>query len=243
MRMRAALAGGSICAFAFCCGARPACGSATGLNSIPTTDLVPLQSWIAYVQNSNASFRSPAFYGAPDTIFASQVALSSHAEAGLDWYAPPGLSRSTLVFNFKDLLMSEDVYRPGMAVGVWNLANRLAPSYYVTFSKTLNFREELRERFRAHHRRNRKLLGRRVHVGLLVGERGDLEPFLGTDLQLNESTVFQADWINGDGYAVTAGVAYVLPDQRTVLNPVLLYSNTTHRLDGFYLNISHQFSL
>jgi hypothetical protein len=33
-----------------------------------------------------------------------------------------------------------------------------------------------------------------------------------------------------------------MPDQKTVLNPALLFSNDKHRIDGFFLNISRQFS-
>ena len=118
-----------------------------------------------------------------------------------------------------------------------------APTYYLTFSKTLNYAEQQHVRFLAHHRRNRKLLGRRVHAGLMLNGSGVLEPFAGADLQLSESTVFQLDWINGPGNAITFGIVYVFPDQKTVLNPALLYSNDSRKFDGFFLNISRQFNL
>jgi hypothetical protein len=221
----------------------PACASTTGLNTIPTTDLVPLHSWIGQMQNSNVSFHTPSLFTRPDFIFQTQYSFGSRAEWGVDYIQPPDVDRKELTFNIKELLQNEDQWRPNVAIGIGNVALRQRPGYFITFSKTLNYDQQLRERFRAHHRRNRKLLGRRVHFGLMLDGHGTLEPFLGTDLQLNDSLVFQADWINGSGSAVTAGVAYVFPDQRTVLNPALLYSNGTHRVDGFFLNFSHQFNL
>ena len=221
----------------------PACASTVGLNTIPTTDLVPQHSWIAQTQNGNVSFHTPSFLVRPDLIFQTQYSFGNRAEWGVDYIQPPDVDRKELTFNFKGLLQNEDRWRPNVAVGVQNITLRQRPGYFITFSKTLNYGQQLRERFRAHHRSNRKLLGRRLHFGLMLDGHGTLEPFLGTDLQLNENTVLQADWINGAGNAVSAGIAYVFPDQRTVLNPAFLYSNSTHRVDSFFLNISHQFNL
>jgi hypothetical protein len=221
--------------------ALPALGSATGLNTIPTTDLVPTHSWILQAQNGNTAFRSLLIE--PNTVLQSQYSVSDKIEAGLDYVQPPDLGNDELVFNAKLLLQNEDDFRPNMAIGIWNVTMRQPTGYYVTFSKTLNYAQQQRERFRAHHRRNRKLLGRRIHLGFSFNNYGTVLPFAGTDLQLNDSTVLQADWISGSGNAVTLGFVYVLGDQRTVINPALLYSNDTHRVDGFFLNISHQFNL
>jgi hypothetical protein len=218
-------------------------GAPTGLNVIPTTDLVPYHSMILQLQNGNTSFRTPAFYDGPDLVYQSQFALTPKVEAGVDVVGVPGHDLSDVVLNLKESMQNENDWRPNMAIGVENVTNHQAPVYYLTLSKTLNYAQEQYERFRAHHRRNRKLLGRRIHAGLTLGARGAVEPFLGTDLQLNDNAVFQADWIDGPGNAVTAGLAYVLRDQRTVLNPALLFSNNTHRVDGFFLNIGHQFNL
>lgn len=223
--------------------ASPAGASTVGLNTIPTTDLVPNHSWIGQVQNSNASFETPSFLIKPDLIVQTQYSLGTRAEWGVDYIQPPDISHKEPTLNFKGLVQNENEWRPNIALGISNIALRQQPGYFITFSKTLNFSQQMRERFRAHHRRNRKLLGRRVHFGIMMDGRGTLEPFLGTDLQVNDSIVFQSDWINGAGNAVTAGFAYVLPDQRTVMNPALLYTNSTHRVDGFFLNISHQFNL
>ena len=221
----------------------PAIASTTGLNTIPTTDLVPQHSWVGQIQNSNLSFHTPSLFVKPDPIVQTEYSFGSRTEWGIDYIQPPDLDRRVFTINIKELVQNEDSLRPNVAVGIGNLTLRQQPGYFLTFSKTLNYNEQMRERFRAHHRRNRKLLGRRVHFGVMLDGHGTLEPFLGTDLQLNDSTVFQMDWINGAGNAITAGFVYVCPDQRTVLNPALLISNDTHRLDGFFLNLSHQFNI
>lgn len=221
----------------------PAVRSATGLNTIPTTDIVPLHNWLLQTQNGNTSFQTPTFYNQPNLVLQTQFSLTSQIEAGVDYAQPSSVSHNELVFNIKSLLQNEDDIRPNVAVGIWNIGMHQPTGYYLTLSKTLNYAQQQRERFRAHHRRNRKLLGRRIHFGLTFDNYGTVEPFLGTDLQLNDSTVFQADWINGSGNAITFGFVHVLHDQRTVLNPALLFSNDRKRIDGFFLNISHQFNL
>ncbi len=224
-------------------GTSPAHAGPTGLNSIPTTDIVPVNNWIFNLQNSDTMFKSPAFYSAPMVFAQSEFALSNRVEAGVDMQYLPQRHGNEFLLNAKTVLQNEDDVRPNAAIGIANIANHLGPNLYLTFSKTLNFDQEQKERYRAHNRRNRKLLGRRVHAGLMADSHGTIEPFVGADLQMNESMVFQTDWINGAGNAITLGVAYVLPDQRTVLNPAFLYSNSTHRLDGFFINFSRQFGL
>jgi hypothetical protein len=215
----------------------------TGLNVIPTTDIVPVNSWVAVLQNGNTNFtgtnllRQPEFYGQ------TQFGLEPWLEAGLDYSPTPDRLSDTEVFNVKAQFLIENDNQPNMAIGFWNVAHAQKPGYYLTVSKTLNYEQQQEERFRAHHRRNRKLLGRRVHVGLSLDGHKIGQPFCGTDLQLSETAVFQADWINGTGNSLTAGVAYVLPDTRTVLTPALVFSNDTHRFSGLLLNLSHQFNL
>jgi hypothetical protein len=82
-----------------------------------------------------------------------------------------------------------------------------------------------------------------VHTGLTVDAHGTALMFAGTDLQLSESVVFQADWIDGTGNAISFGASLIMPDQKTVINPAFLFSNDHKRIDGFFLNISRQMSL
>jgi len=227
----------------FCVCAGAAFAGPTGLNNIPTTDIVPLNSWIGSLQNSNTRLTDNAFYSSPMLLAQTEFALSTKVEAGADQVFLQARNANELVFNIKTTLQSEDSIRPNVAAGIEGIGNHLVPSAYLTLSKTINWDQEQRERYRAHHRRNRKLLGRRVHAGLIVDAHGTAEPFLGTDLQLSDTAVFQADWINGAGNAISFGVANILADQRTVVTPALLFSNTTHRVDGLFINFSHQFNL
>jgi len=171
----------------------------------------------------------------------TQFGLQNWLEAGLDYAQTPDLAHDAVVFNAKALLLTEDERAPNIAAGIWNVTQGQTPGYYLTLSKTLNYAQAQAERFRAHHRRSRKLLGRRIHIGTTLDGHGTFEPFAGTDLQLSETFVFQADWIRGPGNAATAGIVYNFPDQRTVLNPSILYSNDTKRL-GFSLSFVHQFN-
>ncbi len=220
-----------------------AAAAPTGLNTIPTTDIVPLHNWVGQVQNGNSSLSAPAFYQVSSPIFQTQFGLSQRLEAGADWIQPPSVDHQETTLNAKYLLFDENEGRPGVALGAWNVAFRQKAGYYFTLSKTLNYAQQEQERFKAHHRRNRKLLGRRAHIGLTYDGGGVLQPFLGTDLQLNGSDVLQADWISGKGNAVSLGAVFVMRDQKTVLNPALLYSNDTQRLSGFFLNVSREFGM
>ena len=224
------------------CATAAAYAGPTGLNTIPTTDIVPQNSWIANLQNGNTGFTVPAFYSAPMLVKQTEFALNNRVEAGVDASYFARYNAESFQFNIKTTLQSEDEVRPNAAMGIMGIGNHLNPSYFLTLSKTLNYDQQQKERYRAHNRRNRKLLGRRVHAGVLLDFKGALTPFFGADLQMSDSAVFQTDWISGSGNALTAGVAFVMPDQKTVLNPALMFSNDKHRVDGFFLNISRQFS-
>ena len=215
----------------------------TGLNTIPTTDIVPLHNCVAQIQNGNSSLSAPAFYQVSSPIFQTQFGLSQRVEAGADWIQPATLDREEAVLNAKYLVFDENETRPGVALGAWNLASHQRAGYYLTLSKTLNYAQQEEERFKAHHRRNRKLLGRRAHIGVTYDGQNTPQPFLGTDLQLNGSDLIQADWISGKGNAVSLGAVFVMQDQKTVVNPAFLYSNDTDRISGFFLNISRQFGI
>ena len=223
-----------------CC-AGSAMAGPTGLNVIPTTDIVPSSSWIGGFANGNTSLSGTPFYRMPLITAQSQFGLTPWLEAGLDYSQTSDLAHDSAIFNIKALVFSEDEKRPNVAFGLENVTMGQVPTYYVTLSKTLNYAQQMEERFKAHHRRNRKLLGQRVHLGMTLDGHKIAQPFAGTDLQLSESVVFQADWIRGTGNAATAGLAFVLPDQRSVLNPSILYFNGTNRF-GFSLNFSHQFN-
>src|SRR5579862_5050928 len=101
--------------------AAPAWGAATGLNTIPTTDLVPYHSMVLQLQNGNTGFHFPAFYNAPNLLYQSQFALTPKIEAGIDVIGLPDRDLSEVVLNFKELLQTEDDIRPNIALGVENV--------------------------------------------------------------------------------------------------------------------------
>lgn len=213
----------------------------TGLNVIPTTDLTPLNNVLFGFANANTSFTGTPFYRQPLFTAQSEYGLNSNVELGLDYGPTPDLSFFTPVFNAKALLLTEDDNVPNVAVGVMNVALLQAPTYYVTVSKTLNYEEQQAARFRAHHRSNRKLLGRRAHLGMMLDGHGLLQPFAGTDLQISDSLVFQADYVHGSGNNATAGLAYVLPDNKTTFTAAILFSNDTSRFSGISISLVRQF--
>lgn len=217
-------------------------GGPSGLNIIPTTDIVPFNNWIGSFQNGNTNLTGLPFYRRPVFLTQTQFGIDNMFEAGIDHAQTADIDGNQLVFNAKALLLNEDDLLPNIAAGIMNVTQGQAPSYYITISKTLNYSQQQEQRFRAHHRRNRKLLGRRVHFGFMTDGHGLTQPFLGTDLQLSESAVFQADWVSGAGNQMSAGFSFVLRDARTVLNPALIFSNDSHALTGFQFNISHQFN-
>lgn len=60
------------------------------------------------------------------------------------------------------------------------------------------------------------------------------------DIAANSHVTAEVDWFSGKGNALSLGAACVCPNQRTTLNPALLYSNDTKRIDGFSLTVQHQ---
>jgi hypothetical protein len=215
--------------------------SPTGLNVIPTTDLVPLHNWVGGLANSNTNFFGVPFYRQPIFTEQTQFGLESWLEAGVDYAQTPDITHANPVANIKGLFLIEDDKTPNLAFGVMNLTTGESPTYYITASKTLNYDQEQEERYKAHNRRNRKVLGRRVHVGMMLDGHGNVEPFAGSDLQVNDNLVFQTDWIGGTANGLTGGVSYVFPDQKTIFTPALIFSNYTKRVSGLSLSITRQF--
>lgn len=228
---------------AFTCAAACAWATPTGLNVIPTTDIVPDGSWIGGIENGNPSFTGTPFWRQPQLSFQSQVSLAPWLEAGVDDAETPDQSANSGVFNIKALVMTENGSQPNIALGLWNVAEHQKQGYYFTMSKTLNYDQQQEQRFRAHHRHNRKLMGVRAHLGMMLDGHGISQPFTGTDIQLSDMFVFQADWVHGSGNVATAGVAYILPDSRTVITPAITFSNDTGRFTGLLISLTHQFNL
>ncbi len=213
----------------------------TGLNQIPTTDLVPPGQLTLQLQNGNTevSGRASVFHQ-PQLVPQTQLGLPWDLEAGLDVAPsdPPHDYRPIL--NLKWTPVHEDYHVPALALGAMQLGVGFQPSYYLALSKTLNYQEIAYQKFRAHHR-NIKLRGIRVHTGLLRTPNA-WRALVGTDIQANDHLVVYADWISGAQNAVSLGGVLVI-NQHDSIQAALLRGNTQDRLSGVLVAITHTFDL
>src|SRR5437867_9059679 len=114
----------------------------TGLNQIPTTDLVPEKQLTLQLQNGNTevSGRSSLVHR-PEPVAQSEFGLPWNLEAGLDVAPsdPPHDYRPAM--NLKWNPVREDFRIPAVAVGAAQLGVGFSPSYFLVLSKTLNYGE------------------------------------------------------------------------------------------------------
>ena len=211
----------------------------TGLNQIPTTDVVPAGQLSLQLQNGNSAVSGGAsVFHQPQPVPQSEYGLPQDIEAGLDVAPsdPPHDYRPLL--NLKWNARREDYRIPAVAVGAFQLGPGFTPNYFIALSKTLNYDRIHYQKFRAHHR-NRKLRGIRMHAGIL--RTGDAwKALVGTDIEVNDHFVAYADWISGATNAVSVGGVFVI-DQHLSLQASLLRANDEDRLSGVLLNITHTF--
>src|SRR5882724_8777065 len=195
--------------FLLCLAPVAARAAPTGLNQIPTTDLVPEKQLTLQLQNGNTevSGRSSLVHR-PEPVAQSEFGLPWNLEAGLDVAPsdPPHDYRPMM--NLKWNPVREDFRIPAVAVGAAQLGVGFTPSYFLVLSKTLNYREIEYQKFRAHHR-NIKLRGIRLHAGILRTSNA-WRALVGTDIQVQDHFVVYADWISGRGNAVSLGGVVVI---------------------------------
>jgi hypothetical protein len=164
----------------------------TGLNQIPTTDLVPPEQVSIQLQNGNTEVSgSSSVIHRPQLLYQSQFGLPWNLEGGLDVAPsdPPHDYRP--IFNLKWNPLREDYYVPAAAVGATQLGPNFSPNYFLTLSKTINYEQIQYQKFRAHHR-NIKLRGIRIHTGVL--STGNVwRAMVGTDIEVNDWIVLYAD--------------------------------------------------
>ena len=213
----------------------------TGLNQIPTTDLVPFKQLSLQLQNGNTgvSGASPVF---------DQPQLTPQSEFGLPWRMESGLDVAPSdpphdyrpIVNLKWSPIVEDYRVPAGAIGVSQLGVGFPPNYYLVLSKTLNYSSIQYQKFRAHHR-NIKLRGIRLHAGML-GAANVWHAMLGTDIEVNDHFVIYSDWISGARNAVSLGGVLVL-NQHNSIQACLLRRNDEDRLSGVLVQITHTFDL
>src|SRR5438309_2088910 len=184
----------------------------TGLNQIPTTDLVPVGQVTLQLQNGNTevSGRSSVFHQ-PELVPQSEFGLPGNIEAGLDVAPSDPPQDYRPVMNVKWSPVREDYRIPALAVGAMQLGVGFTPSYFLVLSKTLNYQQIQYQKFRAHHR-NIKLRGIRIHAGI-QRTSNDWRALVGTDIELGDHFVFYGDWISGAQRAVALGGVLIINRQ------------------------------
>ena len=224
------------------CSAAPVAEAApTGLFTIPTADLVPVRQWTFQLQNGNTQLDDPgSVWSEPEPAPQSQFGLpGARAEAGVDLVAVDAPSDYRAVANVKVLLLGEGEDWPAVAAGVQQLGHGLDAAWYAVASRTLNYRSLQYQKFRAHHR-NIRLHGVRLHAGV-TGAAGTTRALAGSDVELSEHWIAQADWTSGPARSATLGATWVL-DARTSVQAAMLRGNDSHRVDGLQAGFTRQFA-
>jgi Exopolysaccharide biosynthesis protein YbjH len=209
----------------------------TGLNQIPTTDLVPLGQLSLQLQNLNTEIRGEnSVFNQPQLSPQSEFGLPWSMEAGLD-VAPANASHDYRpIVNLKWTALHEDYTIPALAVGVSQLGVGFSPNYFLVLSKTLNYEQIQYQKFRAHHR-NIKLRGIRLHTGFQYTGYA-WQALVGTDIEVSDHFVIYADWISGSQSSVSLGGVIVI-NQHNSLQAALLRGNDQDRLSGLIIEITH----
>ena len=213
----------------------------TGLNQIPTTDLVPVGQLSLQLQNGNTETSgSSSVFHQPQPVPQSEYGTPWNIETGLDVAPsdPPGDYRP--IANVKWSPLHEDYRIPAAAVGASQLGPDFSPNYFLVLSKTLNYDAIQYQKFRAHHR-NRKLRGIRLHTGIERTSNA-WEALVGTDIELTDHFVLYADWISGSSNSVSLGGVLVI-NQHLSFQASLLRGNDQDRLSGVLANVTYTFDV
>lgn len=214
--------------------------AATGLNVIPTTDLVPYRQLDAQVSNGNTEIDGRhGVFRQPQLEPQFQAGLPWNVEAGLDLAPSDGGGDYRPQMNLKWTPLAEGDWNPAVAGGAQALGIGFAPSFYLVASKTLNFSEIQYQKFRAHHR-NIKLRGIRFHTGILR-EPNAWRAMVGTDIEISDRFVLYADWVSGPANAVSLGGVFVI-DTTNSITAALLRGNDQDRVSGVVISLTHSFS-
>jgi hypothetical protein len=219
-----------------CVVARAAHAAPTGLNQIPTTDLVPFGQATLQIQNGNTAVRGTTLAEQPQLVGQSQFGLPLRCEAGLDVAPSDPPDEYRPVLNLKWNPLAEGYWNPAAAVGVLGLGVGFDPNYYLVLSKTLNYRQIQYQKFRAHHR-NIKLRGIRLHTGILRTSH-EWRALVGTDVEVSDHFVVYADWISGAENAVSLGGVVVLTRQDSI-QVAVLRGNDEDRVSGVLVALTH----
>ena len=213
----------------------------TGLNVIPTADLIPWHQFTLQLQNGNSDVNGDhPVYRAPQPVLQLQGGLPYHLEAGVDVLpANPPSDDYRPALNVKWTPIAESYRVPAIAVGGAQLGVGFQPTYYAVASRTLNFETIQYQKFRAHHR-NIKLRGIRLHAGIMKTVDA-WRALLGVDVEVNERFVLYTDWMSGRSDSFSVGGVFVI-DHDDSVQASLLRANDEDRLTGVLVAYTHTFS-
>jgi hypothetical protein len=213
----------------------------TGLNQIPTPDLVPWKQLTLQLANGNTDVTGSApVWRVPQVEGQTQFGLPWSMEAGLDVAPHNAQLDYRPELNIKWVPINEDYYVPAIAIGVTQLGVGFTPGYYLVASKTLNYEQIAYQKFRAHHR-NIKLRGFRVVAGI-QGSGNAWQALVGSDYEVSDHFIVEADWISGAKNSVSLGGVLVI-NQHDSVTLALLRQNDMNRLSGVILQLTHTFDV
>jgi len=218
----------------------PAWGAPTGLNVMPTADLVPLRQLSLGLQNANTELRgSESMFHEPRPSPQLELGLPWNLEGGLDLVPANGPEDYRPQLNLKWRVLSEGYRWPAVAVGASQVGPEVAPNYFLVLSRTLNYQQVQYQKFRAHHR-NIKLRGIRAHAGILYSGYA-WRAMVGTDIEVSDHFVIYADWLSGGSNALSLGGAIVI-DREDSIVVAAQRGNNEDRVSGLLLQYTHTFA-
>jgi hypothetical protein len=213
----------------------------TGLNQIPTPDLVPWKQLTLQLANGNTSVTGSApVWRVPQVQGQSQFGLPCNMEAGLDVGPYNAQLDYRPELNIKWVPIQEDYYVPAAAIGVTQLGVGFTPGYYLVASKTVNYDEIAYQKFRAHHR-NIKLRGFRVMAGI-QGSGNVWHALVGSDYEVSDHFIIEArlDLRRQECRVARRRPRHQQHDSATL---ALLRQNDMNRLSGVILQLTHTFDV
>lgn len=184
-------------------------GSASGLNIIPTADVLAP----GHISLETESVGAGRLWGdGCDTFSLLQVGFPGSIEAGVDRCT----DGSVIAFNAKLRLLSESPRGPALAIGVQSLAKATIAQPYIVLTKPVG--------------------GLRVHVGTIRLERS-WEAMAGLDCGLGKLLTLQIDHTSGPGNSTSYGVAISLPHSLS-LTLATSRGNSSSAGNGHIINLA-----
>ncbi|MCL5105190.1 MAG: YjbH domain-containing protein [Armatimonadetes bacterium] len=187
----------------------PVCGAPSGLNVIPTADV--LDKGIASVEMESDGIGRP-WGGGCDRFALLQAGIGRGVELGVDRC----LDDSDTWVNFKWRARGESGSLPAIALGLQTISEGDRPQPYIATTKSLGLT--------------------RLHVGA-VDVDGVTRWMLGIDRPLCKLVTFQADNTSGDENSSTYGVAINLSNSLS-LTLARSIGNTADTGNGHIINLA-----